>query len=151
MNDGFPALNSRFLLPDSARRGLDQIMGSIRIALAGVGNCASALVQGLHYYQTRATEACTGLMHWDVGGYKPFDIEVAAAFDIDQRKVGEDLSRSIFAPPNCATRFVESVPETGLPVSMGRVLDGFPESMKVSDPDQSFVLAITLASYYSWR
>lgn len=116
-------------------------MGSIRIALAGVGNCACALVQGLYYYRTGRTQDCTGLMHWDVGGYKPFDIEVVAAFDIDQRKVGLDLSLAVFAPPNCTTRLVDLVPETGVPVIMGKVLDGFPESMRASEPDHSFVLA----------
>ncbi len=105
-------------------------MGPIRIALVGVGNCACALVQGLYYYRTGRTHDCAGLMHWDVGGYKPSDIEVAAAFDIDERKVGLDLSLAIFALPNCTTRFVELVPETGVPVIMGRVLDGFSESMK---------------------
>jgi myo-inositol-1-phosphate synthase len=116
-------------------------MGPIRIALVGVGNCACALVQGLYYYRTGRTHDCTGLMHWDVGGYKPSDIEVAAAFDIDERKVGLDLSLAIFALPNCTTRFVELVPETGVPVIMGRVLDGFSESMKACEPDRSFVLA----------
>lgn len=116
-------------------------MGPIRIALVGVGNCACALVQGLYYYRTGRTPDCTGLMHWDVGGYKPPDIEVVAALDIDERKVGLDLSLAIFALPNCTTRFVELVPETGVPVIMGRVLDGFSESMKASVPDHSFVLA----------
>ena len=118
-----------------------QEMGPIRIAIAGVGNCASALVQGLYYYRTRTREDFSGLMHWDVGGYKPFDIEVTAAFDIDERKVGRDISRAIFAPPNCTTRFHEIVPETGVQVLMGRVLDGFPESMEGCDQDCSFVLA----------
>ncbi|MBM4326707.1 MAG: inositol-3-phosphate synthase [Deltaproteobacteria bacterium] len=116
-------------------------MGSIRIAVAGVGNCVSALVQGLYYYKTRTSENSTGLMHWDIGGYKPFDIEVTAAFDIDDRKVGQDLSRAIFSPPNCAKRFQERVPETGVQVLMGRALDGFPASMETCEPDCSFVLA----------
>jgi myo-inositol-1-phosphate synthase len=80
-------------------------------------------------------------MHWDIGGYKPPDIEVVAAFDIDERKVGLDLSLAIFAPPNCTTRFVDLVPEKGVPVIMGKVLDGFPESMRASEPDVSFVIA----------
>ncbi len=116
-------------------------MRPIRIALAGIGNCASALVQGLYYYKTRSSESSTGLMHWDIGGYKPFDIEVTAAFDIDERKVGKDLSQAIFAPPNCTTVFFENVPETGIQVVMGQLLDGFPESMLPYEKDCSFVLA----------
>jgi myo-inositol-1-phosphate synthase len=137
----YPGLNHSYLMPDPARRGPSQGMGSIRIALVGVGNCACALVQGLYYYRIGQTHDCTGLMHWDVGGYEPSDIEVVGAFDIDERKVGLDLSRAIFALPNCTTRFVELVPETGVPVKMGRVLDGFPERMRASEPDHSFVLA----------
>jgi myo-inositol-1-phosphate synthase len=141
MLDGIQASINRFLVPDPARKGSAQGMSSIRIALVGVGNCACALVQGLYYYRDVRAHDCTGLMHWDIGGYKPLDIEVVAAFDIDERKVGLDLSLAIFAQPNCATRFVELVPETGVAVIMGRVLDGFSESMKASNPDHSFVLA----------
>lgn len=116
-------------------------MGPIRIAVVGVGNCASALVQGLYYYRTKTGEDSSGLMHWDLGGYRPLDIEVAAAFDIDERKVGHDVCRAIFAPPNCTTRFYENVPEIGVQVLMGCVLDGFPESMEPFGHDRSFVLA----------
>lgn len=116
-------------------------MEPIRIAIAGVGNCASALVQGLHYYRTRTRDDFSGLMHWDIGGFKPFDIEVTAAFDIDERKVGQDLSQAIFARPNCATRFHESIPENTIQVIMGKVLDGFPKGMTESNQDSSFVLA----------
>lgn len=72
-------------------------MHRIRIAVAGIGNCASALVQGIHYY--RRTAQPLGLMHADIGGYGPGDMEVVCAFDIDRRKVGRDLSEAIFAPP----------------------------------------------------
>lgn len=116
-------------------------MEPIRLAIVGLGNCASALVQGLHHYRNRNAENFSGLMHWDIGGYKPFDIEVTAAFDIDERKVGRDLSRAIFAPPNCATRFFKNVPQADVLVTMGKVLDGFPESMQPCEPDYSFVLA----------
>jgi myo-inositol-1-phosphate synthase len=116
-------------------------MEPIKIAIVGVGNCASALVQGLYYYRTRTGESFSGLMHWDIGGYKPFDVEVTAAFDVDERKVGQDVSRAIFAPPNCAGRFHEDIPETGIQVLMGRALDGVPERMEGCDPDCSFVLA----------
>ena len=80
-------------------------MHTIRIAIVGVGNCASALVQGLQYYRDKEAEDQVGLMHWDLGGYTPKDIGVVAAFDIDQRKVGQDIHQAIFAPPNCTARF----------------------------------------------
>ena len=63
-------------------------------------------------------------MHWEIGGYRPRDIEVAAAFDVDLRKVGKDVSEAIFAPPNCTAVFCDRVPKTGVRVRMGRVLDG---------------------------
>jgi myo-inositol-1-phosphate synthase len=132
---------SGFVSRTGGERIRPQDMRPIRIAIAGVGNCASSLVQGLSYYRTRTGEDFSGLMHWDVGGYMPFDIEVTAAFDIDERKVGQDVSRAIFAPPNCATRFHEKVPETGVQVVMGRAFDGFPTSMDGCDEDCSFVLA----------
>jgi myo-inositol-1-phosphate synthase len=114
-------------------------MGQIRIAIAGVGNCAGALVQGLHYYRSVGNkDELSGLMHWEVGEYKPFDIEVSAAFDIDDRKVGKDVSLAIFSRPNCTTRFHENVPECCVQVSMGRILDGFPEHMKDYDRECSF-------------
>ena len=65
---------------------------TIRIAIIGVGNCASSLVQGIHYYRGRDPQDAIGLMHWDIGGYAPGDIEVVAAFDIDRRKVGRDVA-----------------------------------------------------------
>ncbi|KUK00848.1 MAG: Myo-inositol-1-phosphate synthase, partial [Methanobacteriaceae archaeon 41_258] len=76
-------------------------MGKIKIAIIGVGNCASSLIQGIYYYTEKDEQDAIGLMHWDIGGYKPEDIEVVAAFDVDKRKVGKDLSEAIFAPPNC--------------------------------------------------
>ena len=60
-------------------------MDKIKIAIVGVGNCASSLIQGLEYYKDKAEKDAIGLMHWDIGGYKPFDIEVVAAFDIDEK------------------------------------------------------------------
>lgn len=116
-------------------------MRPIRIGLVGVGNCASALVQGLRFYKNSESETASGLMHWDIGGYKAFDIEVVAAFDIDERKVGLDISRAIFAAPNCSTRFQESIPDMGVQVTMGRVLDGLPKAMELYPPDRSFALA----------
>jgi len=72
-------------------------------------------------------------MHWDIGGYKPSDIEVVAAIDIDQRKVGLDLSEAIFARPNCTTVFQEEIPQLGVKVSMGKVLDGVAPHMAEHD------------------
>jgi myo-inositol-1-phosphate synthase len=103
-------------------------MEPIRIALVGVGNCASSLVQGIHHYRGRDADQ-VGLMHASIGGYGPGDIEVVAAFDIDQRKVGRDVAEAIFAAPNCTQRIAAEVPATGVIVHMGRVLDGFPEHM----------------------
>lgn len=114
---------------------------TIKAAIVGVGNCASSLVQGLTYYRTaRATDAA-GLMHWNLGGYRPGDIEVVTAFDIDRRKVGQDLSRAIFAQPNCTAVFCADVPETGVKVSMGKVLDGNSGHMQGYPDERTFVLA----------
>ncbi|MEJ8542229.1 inositol-3-phosphate synthase [Methanothermobacter wolfeii] len=115
-------------------------MDKIKIAIVGVGNCASSLIQGIYYYQKKGADDAIGLMHREIGGYGPGDIEVVAAFDIDRRKVGKDLSEAIFAPPNCTTVFCD-VPETGVKVSMGHVLDGVAPHMKDYPEDQTFVVA----------
>ncbi len=71
-------------------------MKKIRIAIIGIGNCASSLIQGIHYYQGDELAEAIGLMHAEIGAYRPSDIEVVAAFDIDARKVGRDVSDAIF-------------------------------------------------------
>ncbi len=116
-------------------------MSTIKIAIIGVGNCASSLVQGIHYYASSNAQQAIGLMHWDIGGYTPSDIEVVAAFDIDQRKVGKDLSQAIFAKPNCTTIFCEDIPDSSTRVEMGVLLDGYSEHMNDYEDDSSFVLA----------
>jgi len=116
-------------------------MDKIKIAIAGVGNCASSLVQGLHYYKDKNPKDAIGLMHWEIGGYTPGDIEVVAAFDIDRRKVGEDLNKAIFAAPNCTTLFCPDLPESGVIVHMGRVLDGFANHMREYEDKYTFVPA----------
>ena len=116
-------------------------MSKIRIAIVGVGNCASALAQGIAYYRLRRPETATGLMHWDIGGFRPSDIEVAAAFDVDARKVGRDVAEAIFAEPNCTARFYPDVPKTGVAVRMGPVLDGVAEHMAEYPAAQRYVLA----------
>jgi len=112
----------------------------IKIAIIGVGNCASSLIQGIYYYRDKNTEDAIGLMHWQIGGYLPGDIEVVAAFDIDKRKVGKDVNLAIFAKPNCTTVF-NSVPECGTKVSMGVILDGYSKHMEDYDESCRFVLA----------
>ncbi|MFQ5443095.1 MAG: inositol-3-phosphate synthase [Nitrospinales bacterium] len=116
-------------------------MKKIKIALAGVGNCSSSLIQGIHYYQGKDPQDCIGLMHHEIGGYKPEDIQVVAAFDIDKRKVGIDVHQAIFAKPNCTAIFHPDVPPSGVLVRMGKVLDGFADHMKDYDDDKAFVLA----------
>jgi len=99
-------------------------MSRIRVALVGVGNCASALVQGVNYYEKAENEEqALGLRHISIGGYHPRDIEFVCAFDIEARKVGKDLSEAVFSPPNNTLRFAH-VPKMGVPVLKGQVLDG---------------------------
>ncbi|MBC7162213.1 MAG: inositol-3-phosphate synthase [Immundisolibacter sp.] len=114
---------------------------TIRIAIIGVGNCASSLVQGIHYYRGRDPQDAIGLMHWDIGGYAPGDIEVVAAFDIDRRKLGRDVAEAIFAPPNCTTVFCAEVPPSGTLVRMGRALDGYSEHMADYPDARTFLVA----------
>jgi len=116
-------------------------MDKIKIAIAGVGNCASSLIQGIEYYKNKNSEDSFGLMHWDIGGYRPYDIEVAAAFDIDKRKVGKDVNKAVFSPPNCTVVFCGSLPEANVEVKMGKALDGFSEHMKDYNPENTFVLS----------
>jgi myo-inositol-1-phosphate synthase len=113
---------------------------AINVALVGVGNCASSLVQGVAHYRGGANEMI-GLMHHDLGGYEPGDIRFVAAWDVDRRKVGRDISEAIFAKPNCTTVFCEKVEESGATVRMGRVMDGVAEHMGAYPEDRSFSLA----------
>jgi myo-inositol-1-phosphate synthase len=99
-------------------------MSKVRLAIVGVGNCASALVQGLEYYKDADPEdVVPGLMHVDLGGYHVGDIEVVAAFDVDAKKVGTDVAEAIYSEPNNTIRFAD-VPPTGVTVQRGRTLDG---------------------------
>ena len=115
-------------------------MKNIKVAIVGVGNCCSSLIQGIRYYQMESRDSI-GLLHRDIGGYKPYDIKVVAAFDIDQRKVGRDVAEAIFEKPNCTKVFCRDVPLTGTRVQMGRVLDGYSEHMRNYSSESTFVLA----------
>jgi len=96
----------------------------IRVAIVGVGNCASSLVQGVHYYRdAKPTDRIPGIMHVDLGGYHLGDIDFVAAFDVDRNKVGKDLADAIYAAPNNTYRFAD-VPHTGVRVSRGMTHDG---------------------------
>ena len=115
-------------------------MNSIRIAVVGIGNCASSLVQGLEHYREGANDQ-VGLMHFDMGGYKPSDIKVVAAWDVDRRKVGKDVSEAIFAKPNCTAVFAPNVGPTGTIVKMGKKLDGVADHMADFKDDRTFLVA----------
>ncbi len=114
-------------------------MSRIKIAIVGVGNCASSLIQGVHYYRGMSPEEAVGLMHWDIGGYSPGEIEPVCAFDIDGRKVGTDLSEAIFADPNCTVTFKADIPQSGVMVRMGRILDGYPAHMEEYKKERRFL------------
>jgi myo-inositol-1-phosphate synthase len=108
-------------------------LSEIRVALAGIGNCASSLVQGVEYYRNfdETKEQVSGLMHNVLGGYRIADIKFVAAFDIDKRKIGKDLSEAILSEPNCTVKF-KDVPRLGVEVMKGPVLDGVAETTKDS-------------------
>ena len=102
----------------------------VRVAIVGVGNCASSFVQGVKFYEDAdAAESVPGLMHVDLGGYHVRDIEFTAAFDIDSDKVGLDLSEAIFAGQNNTLKFAD-VPKLGVPVSRGMTHDGLGKYLK---------------------
>jgi myo-inositol-1-phosphate synthase len=118
------------------------VSSGIRIAIAGIGNCASALIQGIHYYSPeRCREGVLSLMHSEIGGYYPSDIRVVAAFDVDARKVGQELNRAIFAKPNCTAVFQAEIPSCGVIVRMGPVMDGISDHMETYSEDRTFIRA----------
>ena len=119
-------------------------MAKIRVGIVGVGNCASSLVQGIEYYRHQNgadPNTLTGLMHHDLGGYKPEDLEISCAFDIDERKVGQPLHKAVFAKPNKAIDIRRELPDLGVTVEMGPVLDGVSEHMADYPPDETFLPA----------
>jgi len=117
-------------------------MRDIRIAIVGIGNCASSLAQGIDYYSgKRETDVGAGLMHYEICGYTAESIKIVAAFDIDRRKVGRPLREAIFAPPNCTKRITSALHNGDMTVSMGNPLDGVSPHMADYPEDRRFVLA----------
>ncbi|WP_293855739.1 inositol-3-phosphate synthase [uncultured Alsobacter sp.] len=113
----------------------------VRVAIVGVGNCASSFVQGLTYYADAAdNEPVPGLMHVELGGYRIGDVEVVAAFDVSARKVGRDLSEAIFASPNNTMRFAEPKPG-GVRVRRGPTLDGIGRYLRDDVPESDEAVA----------
>ena len=99
--------------------------GKVRVAIAGIGNCASSLVQGIEYYKNAEQgDTVPGLMHVELGGYHVRDIEFVAAFDVDAEKVGLDLGKAILAGQNNTIMFCNNVPDAGVPVLRGPTFDG---------------------------
>ncbi len=115
-------------------------MRDIRVAVVGIGNCASSLIQGIHYYSGKRKENI-GLMHYDICGYKPGDIKIVAAFDIDKRKVGKPLEEAVFSFPNCTKTIYSELPSSNVTVSMGHTLDGVSPHMKQYPAERTFVVS----------
>ena len=114
----------------------------IRIAIAGVGNCALSLLQGIAYYRAQGEGGDQiGLMHYDIGGLTPGDIEVVCAFDIDARKVGRPLQEAAKAKPNCAALFFDDLLSFQSKVYMGPVLDGYSPVMDAFPEEERFLVA----------
>ncbi|MEE8607309.1 MAG: inositol-3-phosphate synthase [Nitrospiraceae bacterium] len=113
-------------------------MRKIRVAIVGIGNCASSLIQGLEFYKGRDNRETVGLMHPRIGRWSCSDIEVVAAFDIDRRKVGKPVEEAIFAKPNCTLIFQRALPVSEVKVQMGTILDGVAPHMLDYPDDESF-------------
>jgi myo-inositol-1-phosphate synthase len=113
-------------------------MNRIRVAIAGIGNCASSLVQGIGYYRSAKDEDLAGLMHPNIGGWAPGDLQIVAAFDVDRRKVGKPLEQAVFAKPNCTMVFQKDLAPSGVTVQMGPILDGVAPHMLEYPEDEAF-------------
>jgi myo-inositol-1-phosphate synthase len=113
-------------------------VNQVRLAIAGVGNCASALLQGIEYYREHDPAQTAGLLHKTIGPYRLHDLRVVAAFDVDSRKVGRPLAEAAFAPPNCTTIFQPDLPDYGVAVSKGPVMDGVARHMTDYPADRAF-------------
>ena len=117
-------------------------MSDIRVAVVGVGNCASSLIQGIHYYRDvfAKGEEIVGLAHPLLAGYAPGDLEIVAAIDVDERKVGKPLHKALFAPPNCTKVFFDDF-RSDITVTMGNILDGVSEHFADYPDHQRFIPA----------
>lgn len=117
-------------------------MKKIKLAIVGIGNCASSLVQGLEFYRKGEADSKTqalGLMNYKIGGYRPQDIEIVAAFDIDKRKVGLPLHKAIFQAPNCTKLITSQLSSSSVIVQMGHLFDGVAEHMKDYPESRTFI------------
>ncbi len=110
----------------------------IKVAIVGVGNCASSLVQGVEYYRNRQGAALDGIMHQSIDGYGCTDVEFVAAFDVDRRKIGRPLEEAIFAKPNCTRVFQSALPVSNVIVQAGPVMDGIAAHMADYPDDDAF-------------
>jgi myo-inositol-1-phosphate synthase len=113
-------------------------MNPIRVAVVGIGNCASALIQGVHFY--RNSRSTQGLIHETIGQYGAGDVEFVLGIDIDARKVGTTVGQAIYSAPNNTTVFYRDVPSEGLPVMMGRLLDSIAPHMTTAG-ERGFIVA----------
>jgi myo-inositol-1-phosphate synthase len=116
----------------------DPVPKKIKVAIVGVGNCASSLVQGVEYYRNRQGAALDGVIHRSIGGYGCGDVEFVAAFDVDRRKIGRPLEEAIFAKPNCTRVFQSALPVSHVIVQAGPVLDGVAAHMADYPDDVAF-------------
>jgi len=116
-------------------------MKKVKLAVVGVGNCASSLIQGIEYYKHHHNEHSDGIMQPQINGWRPQDIKIVAAFDVDKRKVGLPIAKAIFAEPNCTLVFQKLIPTNGIRVKMGPLLDGMADHMKEYPESQSFRVA----------
>jgi myo-inositol-1-phosphate synthase len=117
-------------------------MKKIKLAVIGVGNCASSLIQGLEFYRRHGSDAkkdALGLMNYQIGGWRPQDIEIVCAFDIDRRKVGLPVKKAIFQAPNCTQLITNHLPSPNVIVQMGHILDGVAEHMKEYPDNRTFL------------
>lgn len=110
----------------------------IRVAIGGIGNCASSLIQGIEYYKKFDTNKVIGLMHPTIGKWGIGDIQIVAAFDVDYRKVGKPVEEAIFAKPNCTMIFQKNLPVSNVKVQMGPILDGIADHMADYPEDLAF-------------
>jgi len=116
-------------------------MKKVKLAVVGVGNCASSLIQGIEYYKHHHNEHFDGIMQPNINGWRPQDIAIVAAFDVDKRKIGLPIEKAIFAEPNCTTVFQKFIPVNGVRVKMGQLLDGVADHMAEYPNSQSFRVA----------